>query len=190
MPEISVPAPLWRRLAASCYDGLLLLAIWMATAVVEEIVRDTLLHRPRSFRALQVYLFCTGLAFFGWFWTHGGQTLGMRVWHLQLRREDGAMLRWPVAVLRYAAMLLCWGVVIFPALSRLPHVAALSIAPQATAICIGLTALSLLLYFLDGQRRAPQDFIAGTVVMTLPKNSGEAESAHPREPVDRGAAEQ
>lgn len=25
----AVPAPLWRRLAAACYDALLLLAIWM-----------------------------------------------------------------------------------------------------------------------------------------------------------------
>ena len=28
------------------------------------------------------------------FWTHGGQTLGLRAWHLRVVREDGAPLRW------------------------------------------------------------------------------------------------
>ncbi|MGH8460617.1 MAG: RDD family protein [Stenotrophobium sp.] len=182
MSEISLPAPLWRRLAAAFYDGLLLLAIWMSIAVIEEIVRDSLLKLPRNFRALQLYMFFAGLAFFGWFWTHGGQTLGMRVWHLQVRRGDGAALRWPIAAVRYTVLLLAWGAAIYPLLLRLPAVAKWPLASEMSAVCIGSLALGLLLFQLDGQRRAPCDFIAGTVVVTVPKTG----SADTSKSVDSG----
>ena len=185
MSEIPLPAPLWRRLAAAIYDGLLLLAIWMAIAVIEVIVRDTLLKLPQNFHALQLYMFFAGLAFFGWFWTHGGQTLGMRAWHLQVRRGDGAALRWPIAAVRYAVMLLAWGAATYPLLLRLPAAAHWPLAPEVSAACIGALTLGLLLFQLDGQRRAPHDFIAGTVVVTVPKNSADAV-----EPVNGGSSKQ
>ena len=42
-------------------------------------------------------------AFFGWFWTHGGQTLGMRAWKLRLERDDGGAPQWRDAGRRFAA---------------------------------------------------------------------------------------
>jgi uncharacterized RDD family membrane protein YckC len=171
MPDSFLPAPLWRRFAAAFYDGLLLLAIWMATAVVEEVVRDTLLKLPPNVHAMRFYMFIAGLAFFGWFWTHGGQTLGMRAWHLRVIRTDGAPLRWPIAALRYAMLLLTWAAAVYPLLLHLPVAAAWSLAPEISDACIAALILGLLLFFLDGQRRAPLDFIAGTLVVSVPKET-------------------
>jgi uncharacterized RDD family membrane protein YckC len=102
-----IPAPLWRRLAAATYDGLLLAAVWMVAAFVDVLVRD-LLGLGYDARVFRAWLFLVGLVFFGWFWTHGGQTLGMRAWRLQVRRSNGTPLHWPAASARYAFAWLAW----------------------------------------------------------------------------------
>jgi uncharacterized RDD family membrane protein YckC len=142
MPDLPVPAPLWRRLIAATYDGLLLLGLWMGAALLDVIVRD-LIQLPRDVLSFRIFLFLIGLVFFGWFWTHGGQTLGMRAWRLQVRREDGAPLLWPIAALRYAAAFVSWG-------------------------CVGIGMLWCL---LDRKRRAWHDLASGTEVIVLPKFS-------------------
>lgn len=48
--------------------------------------------------------------FFGWFWTHGGQTPGMKAWSLYLIKPDGKFIGWGLAARRYAASLLSWAV--------------------------------------------------------------------------------
>lgn len=105
----TVPAPFWRRCAAAFYDAFLLLALWMVAVTFDTVARD-FLNLDRSWQALRAYLFLVGLLFFGWFWTHGGQTLGMRAWRLQLRANDGGPIGWPRASLRYAVAYLSWGV--------------------------------------------------------------------------------
>jgi uncharacterized RDD family membrane protein YckC len=47
------------------------------------------------------YLLLVCFLFFGWFWTHGGQTLGMRAWKIRLQRTDGEGLGWWQALLRF-----------------------------------------------------------------------------------------
>lgn len=134
-----IPAPLWRRLAAAVYDAFLLGAIWMAAALVDVLVRDALAlpYHAGMFRA---YLFLVGLAFFGFFWTHGGQTLGMRAWRLQVRRRDGLPLRWLDAAVRYAFAWVAW-------------------APLG---------LGVLWCAVDARRRAWHDTLSGTEVVLLP----------------------
>ena len=46
--------------------------------------------------------------FYGWFWTHGGQTLGMKAWNLYLVKPDGKFIDWKMAFKRYLAALLSW----------------------------------------------------------------------------------
>lgn len=93
------PAGLFRRLAALFYDSLLLLAIWfVATALLlpftgGEAVRP---HNP----LLSTYLLFIAFFFYGWFWMHGGQTLGMRAWKLQLRNLRPGPLNWWQLLLR------------------------------------------------------------------------------------------
>jgi len=104
---------LFRRLAAICYDGLLLLALLMvATSLVIMPLGleagDTSIGRNPFF---QFVIF--GLIppfFFSWFWINGGQTLGMRAWRLQAVRDDGTPLTWRDALLRYFSALLSWAV--------------------------------------------------------------------------------
>ena len=40
---------------------------------------------------------------FGWFWTHGGQTLGMRAWKIRVVTHDGYQLNWQQAFFRFVA---------------------------------------------------------------------------------------
>ena len=114
MTAIVMPAPLWRRLTAAVYDLLLLLALWLATDLVLLITADQVGLKP-GVGFTRIFLFTLSFAFFGWFWTHGGQTLGMRVWRLQLRRFDGSPLNWTASMRRFAVLiplglsvLWCW----------------------------------------------------------------------------------
>lgn len=93
------PAGLARRLAALLYDWILLAAVlFTATGVV-------LLFRggealPPNNPWYSAFLVLTGLLFFGWFWTHGGQTLGMRAWRLKLMGEGESVIGWRQALIR------------------------------------------------------------------------------------------
>ena len=175
MPELILPAPLWRRLAAAIYDGLLLVALWMVTLLLVCLPLNAVLGLEAGNAMNRSLLLATGLGFFVWFWTRGGQTLGMRAWRLQVRRNDGALLRIPVAVVRGMALLLYWGLVLTPAAAALIHRAPSleSLLPQVQAVAIA-AALAVLLSVvaarLDARRRLPQDWIAGSEVVLLPLN--------------------
>jgi uncharacterized RDD family membrane protein YckC len=91
----------WRRLAALCYDLLLVAALLLSfTAFVVA---------ARLFRAVSPgdwwFPFCLltiVASFFSGFWVHGGQTLGMRAWRVRVVRDDGSALKWPRAAARFA----------------------------------------------------------------------------------------
>ncbi len=161
------PAAVWRRLAAAVYDSLLLVALWMITALVDVVIRD-LIGLPRNLQALQVLEFSVGLLFFGWFWTHGGQTLGMRVWKLRVRRHDGSVLRWPVAAVRYSVMLATWIAVFLPLLLLSPKVAAHVHAGKAASVATIVCVLALIAVLVDRRRRTPCDWASGSEVIELP----------------------
>lgn len=168
MSKLIVPAPLWRRLLAAVYDGLVLIGLWSAAVLLEMLIRDQLLGLPKHRLGLQLYLLAVGLFFFGWSWTHGGQTLGMRAWRLQVRRLDGAALRWPIAAARFCATLLMWSAALLPALILVPQYA--ESATMRTAALIGAlaTLAAAAQQRLDGRRRAWSDWISGTEVVELP----------------------
>ena len=99
MQDTHIPARaagLFRRLAALFYDSLLLLAIWfVATALLLPFTEGEAL--PPNNPLLSTYLLFISVFFYGWFWRHGGQTLGMRAWKLQLRSlRPGAISWWQV----------------------------------------------------------------------------------------------
>ena len=41
-------------------------------------------------------------SFYLWFWTHGGQTVGMRAWRLRVQNSDGSAISFTQALLRLA----------------------------------------------------------------------------------------
>lgn len=102
-----LPAPLWRRLAAALYDAILLAAIWMTAALGDAVVR-ALLGLAYNAHVLRAVLLLLAVLYFGWSWTHGGQTLGLRAWRLQLRRDDGGPLTWATALARYGFAWIAW----------------------------------------------------------------------------------
>ena len=140
MADIPLPAPLWRRLVAGIYDGLLLAGLFLIAGwilVVSASLSGLELDRLIS----QLVYFSIGGLYFGLCWSTGGQTLGMKAWRLVLRRDDGAPLRLPIALLRYAG---AW---------------------------VSLMALGLgfLWSMIDARRRAWHDLLAGTEMIQLPR---------------------
>jgi uncharacterized RDD family membrane protein YckC len=96
------PAPLARRLAALCYDALLLAALLFAFTLLVVFLRGGQAIPPGT-PWYEAGLLGVALAFCGLCWTHGGQTLGMQAWRIRVVAADGGAVSWPRAVLRFFA---------------------------------------------------------------------------------------
>lgn len=101
------PATLARRLAAMFYDALLLLAIlFFATLMVLPLNHGDAVAPNNP--VYSSYLLIASFFFYAWFWTHGGQTLGMRAWKLRIQTLDGRKINWRHALLRFLAAIPSW----------------------------------------------------------------------------------
>jgi len=101
-------AGIFRRLGAFSYDIILLIAVlFLATAALMPITRGAI--QPGNI-AFLIYILLVIFLFFGWFWTHGGQTLGMRAWKIRLELDNGQNLGWPQAFLRVMLGILTFGI--------------------------------------------------------------------------------
>ncbi|MDG4597992.1 MAG: RDD family protein [Candidatus Contendobacter sp.] len=157
-------AGLPRRLAAILYDGLLLSGVLigatgLALALVVAVIGDDAfkVHNPLAGNPFfQTYLFLICFLFYGGFWTHGGQTLGMRAWRLRARGRDGRGIGWWQALLRF----LIGGLWLAPVagLHRLFG------ASVGFSLAVGLGALLVLLVL-----RLP-DRVSETELVVLPKS--------------------
>ena len=98
----TVSAPgFFRRLAAQAYDLLLLIAVlFLATALLLPFTAGMAVtdHHVLIYR---LYLVVVSFFFYGWFWTHGGQTLGLRAWKLTVLTQDKKTLNWSQALVRF-----------------------------------------------------------------------------------------
>lgn len=137
-PSLLPPAPLAPRFGAMLYDSLLLLAVLIVASGLALVVTGGEPARPGQ-PVLRAWLVVACFLFLGWFWTHGGQTLGMRAWRLRVQAYNGAGLTWRQALIRFLA-------------------AFLSLAP------LGLGFWWVL---VDPDRLAWHDRISGTVVVRL-----------------------
>jgi len=96
----AVAPTLRRRLAAFVYESMLLFGVLMSTALVYGIAmgqHHALAHR----QGLQAAVFLVLAFYFIWFWSHGGQTLAMKTWHVRLVSSDGSAVSLPRALARY-----------------------------------------------------------------------------------------
>lgn len=83
--------------------------MWLLGATVDTFVRMALeLDTAGNHLPLQLYLVLSPMAFFSWFWMHGGQTLGMRAWRLRVQRFDGRPLTLWQVLLRFLAAIPAW----------------------------------------------------------------------------------
>ena len=97
-----------RRLAAIAYDAFLLFALFfVATALVLPFTGGEAIAPGNETYLL--YLLGVSYLYFSWCWTHGGQTLGMRAWHIRIRGVRGGPVPWRLATARFLAALLSWG---------------------------------------------------------------------------------
>jgi uncharacterized RDD family membrane protein YckC len=136
------PAGLPRRLAALAYDFLLLGGVLVAYTFVVLAVRGGEAVPPGTgWFELSLAALC--VAFFVWFWTHGGQTLGMLAFGLRVVVADGRPVGVRAALVRAAASLV----------SALP------------------AGLGFWWALVDSERRCWHDRLSGTRVVREPRRN-------------------
>ena len=89
-----------RRFACMMYEGLLLFGVLFISDYLFDVLtqsRHALMYR----HARQTWLFFVLGSYFVWFWTHGGQTLAMKTWHIRLVDLAGNPVSKFRAALRY-----------------------------------------------------------------------------------------
>lgn len=93
------------------YESLLLLGVLSVTFMLPHIAIGLGLDKTLPGWLLQLHLLMVLLAYFVWFWRHGGQTLAMKTWRIRLENALTAdTVTLPQALLRFA---LCWPSLLF-----------------------------------------------------------------------------
>lgn len=130
-------AALWRRFAAMVYDSVLLFAVlWLAGIVVYPITQG------QSSPAYSLYLFTVMFLYFGWQWRHGGQTLGMKTWRVQLRPISDQPVTWWQTLVRF----------------------------MISVVSLLAFGLGFFWSLWDAQRRTWHDYVSNTQLVVLPKD--------------------
>lgn len=104
-------ATLPRRLAAIFYDSLLCIALMFVVTGLYMMISNVILGGETYKQMndagetindplLTAAIFLSLFAFFGFFWTKTGQTLGMQVWHIRVQTPDGCSITWKQALIR------------------------------------------------------------------------------------------
>jgi uncharacterized RDD family membrane protein YckC len=103
---------LLRHLAAIIYDLLLLVAVlFFATAILLPFNGgEAFSHQQITY---PLYLLTVSFCFYGWFWTHGGQTLGLKSWKIRLLNDSYQFISWRQAFIRFFVSMLSWGILGF-----------------------------------------------------------------------------
>jgi uncharacterized RDD family membrane protein YckC len=91
-----------RRLAAFVYEGVLLFGLFMAVGFAYSVTVQQK-HGLQGRQGMMAVQFLALALYFIWFWTHGGQTLAMKTWHLRLVSKAGGAISLKTALLRFMA---------------------------------------------------------------------------------------
>jgi uncharacterized RDD family membrane protein YckC len=133
-------AGLFRRLAAMVYDGFLLAALWfLATGILVALNGGNALSPFQGQLILFPSIILLTASFYTWFWTHGGQTLGMRTWKIRLVTSEGK------AITRHQALIRI--------LSSIPSIA-----------CLGMGYMWI---FVDSEKSTWHDHLSQTRVVKI-----------------------
>lgn len=98
---------LFRRTAVIIYDLLLLLALlFLATALLLPFNNGEAFLPNQYF--FSIYLLAISFIFYGWFWTHGGQTPGMKAWRIKLQTFNQTPITWKHAYKRFFMAIVSW----------------------------------------------------------------------------------
>lgn len=111
-------------------------------------------------RTNPIYLFAQWIilpiAYFGWFWTRGGQTLSMRSWKIRIEQLNGCNITWWQTFLRLSPLLLTIVICYW-----------LKLNTFIALIAVGAICMSWSLFSKKGQ--GINDIIAGTRVVRVEK---------------------
>jgi uncharacterized RDD family membrane protein YckC len=164
------PAGVLRRLGAMVYDALICVAVLFVPTFVLTAITSKVFDPSEV--GLFAYVYRAGelallAAFFVFFWTRRGQTVGMQAWRLRIEDEHGQLLKWRSAFERFiyaagpwllAMLLLSFG--------DLHAWSATRIAGIAFAVC---GVLNLISPWFDHERRSWHDKLSRSRVMVTAK---------------------
>ncbi len=91
------------------YDSILLMGVVLISFMPLPILSEAFRLSTTGKWLSRVYFLIVLFIFFGWFWTHRGQTLGMRAWRIKVISNDGKDLNWGLALKRYLLAALSLG---------------------------------------------------------------------------------
>lgn len=153
-----------RRIAAMVYDSLLCFAVFVAASALTLPFTGGKGATEYSL-VLTLYFFVIFFLFFGWFWTHGGQTLGMRAWHTKLLTRDGLTITWQRAFFRYLVSLPMWIFWLYVALAstKFSNIPLLEGVPDWV-----LYALATCWTLIDHLPNNWRDRLTGTYIIHIP----------------------
>lgn len=126
-----------RRLASAIYDALLLLGVLTVTLVLPHMLLGLFFQVTAPGAVLVIHLALVLAVYFLWYWRHGGQTLAMQTWKIQLMSVKGCAPSQTQLLLRF---MLLW--------------------PS-----IGFYGAGLLWAFFDRDRQFLHDRLAGTRII-------------------------
>ena len=103
--NIQAPCFFMRRMAAMFYDSLLLsVVLFVATLALMPFIGGEAIESGNM--AYNLFLIIVSYLYFCWHWVTGGQTLGMRSWHIFVVNESENHPHWKQASLRFFSALL------------------------------------------------------------------------------------
>ncbi|MCU7939073.1 MAG: RDD family protein [gamma proteobacterium symbiont of Bathyaustriella thionipta] len=178
-PNTLPPAGFFTLLGCWLYDFMLLCAVWLLAGMVYMIpaqmftqvdssLKDNLSTTEFTGPVFYSYLFFVSWFFFACFWTHGGQTLGLRTWSLRLQTEDGYALNWLQTFLRFLIAGTPWLISLF-VFEQVITNELLQPPYQYGVFIIGFIGLFWMLF--DKENRSLQDIFSHTRIVKLPKKS-------------------
>lgn len=157
-----------RRLACFVYEGVLLFGVLMIAGYLYSTLTQQR-HALHGTTGLQLFLFLVLGIYFIWFWTHGGQTVAMKAWHVRLVGRTGQPLSQTRALARY---LLAW-TWFLPALALIRWSGLQGGLPITAVLLAGVAAYAALAW-LRRDRQFWHDAVCGTRLVTwrpaLPQN--------------------
>lgn len=159
-PDAAPTPSLPRRMAAFVYEGVLLFGVVMIAGYVFAGLMQQR-HALADRHLLQAVMFAVLGLYFVWFWTHGGQTVAMKAWHVRLVDAAGR----PVGVWRASARYVLSWLWFMPALLSI-YLSGL----RGTGAVFGLLVAGVvgyaLLALLNPRRQFVHDVLCNTRLVT------------------------
>jgi len=173
------PAGFLSLLGCWLYDFMLLCAVWLLAGIVYIIPAQMLINVDSSQKnnlsttefggpVFYSYIFIVTWFFFAWFWTHGGQTLGLKSWSLRLQTENDHTLSWLQTLLRFLIAGTPWLISLF-VYEQITTRQLLQPPYEYSAFILGFSGLFWIL--IDKKNRSLQDIFSHTRIVRIPKRN-------------------